>query len=321
MLRVSFPNCGASNCMWKCVVTNRLSITWVQFPLSSLCNQPCNAFGLHCSIHIELIQGSICKSGNLIWHSAFGNLLKQTINGFFQPENWGKLCLSIHFFNRLCGRTGVCLSCSTVTTWPGHQSVDRLLALFLTSHLFRNIHFLSPWTGICWYPAYLFINNTRAVSQNCQRHASIVWKPFMNQFASKTQQSCHRSVHNNKPRNQLQACSLGMSKGSNQVQENYGDEWKSEKDGWPVIWRSSKPTGNWCIGSIWYVFVVWRMLFIQFIFSSFFARLYRSRALFLFYFDVRRSCKLLHLGKIVKFVLLWKDNFALKYIFICVCCQ
>lgn len=231
--------------------------------------------------------------------------------------------MSVHpFFNRLCGRTGVCLSCSTVTTWPGHQSVDRLLALFLTSHLFRNIHFLSPWTGICWYPAYLFINNTRAVSQNCQRHASIVWKPFMNQFVSKTQQNCHRSVHNNKPRNQLQACSLGMSKGSNQVQENYGDEWKSEKDGWPVIWRSSKPTGNWCIGSIWYVFVVWRMLFIQFIFSSFFARLYRSRALILFYFDVRRSCKLLHLGKIVKFVLLWKDNFALKkYIFICVCCQ
>lgn len=220
--------------------------------------------------------------------------------------------MSVHpFFNRLCGRTGVCLSCSTVTTWPGHQSVDRLLALFLTSHLFRNIHFLSPWTGICWYPAYLFINNTRAV-----------WKPFMNQFVSKTQQNCHRSVHNNKPRNQLQACSLGMSKGSNQVQENYGDEWKSEKDGWPVIWRSSKPTGNWCIGSIWYVFVVWRMLFIQFIFSSFFARLYRSRALILFYFDVRRSCKLLHLGKIVKFVLLWKDNFALKkYIFICVCCQ
>lgn len=39
-------------------------------------------------------------------------------------------------------------------------------------------------------------------------------------------------------------------------------------------------------------------------FSSFFARLYRSRALILFYFDVRRSFKLLHLGKIVKFVLL-----------------
>lgn len=32
-----------------------------------------------------------------IWHSAFGNLLKQTINGFFQAENWGKLSLSIHF--------------------------------------------------------------------------------------------------------------------------------------------------------------------------------------------------------------------------------